>query len=85
MPMSVEVTPQYRDTVSHLRLVFRKPEKNGFVGKWSEEWLELVALLHRELQDILARGYGILEVKIVKTEPSEGLIFYADITYWNHP
>lgn len=82
--MKVEKQSKYRDAVSHLRLLFIKPEKASYIGEWSTEWFEMMTLLTRELQDILAHGYGILDVQIVKTEPSSGIIFYADITYWNH-
>lgn len=83
--MIVEKSAKYRDYVSHLRLLFVKPEKAGYVGEWSTEWLEMMQLLNSELQAILARGYGILDVVITKTEPNTGVIFMADVTYWNHP
>lgn len=83
--MIVEKYSKYRDVVSHMRVHFLKPNMAGYVGEWSTEWAEMMRLLDRELQEIVARGYGILEVNITKTEPSSGVIFMADITYWNHP
>ncbi len=83
--MIVEMGAKYRDYVSHLRLTFIKPEKSGYVGEWSTEWAEMMTELNRELQEILRRGYGILDVQITKTEPTTGVIFIADVTYWNHP
>lgn len=83
--MVIEKYSKYRDVVSHLSLLFIKPEKAGYVGEWSTEWQEMLELLNRETQAILARGYGILEIEITKAEPNAGIIFRADITYWNHP
>jgi hypothetical protein len=83
--MIVEKVSKYRDYVSHLRLYFHKPEMNSYVGGWAIEWGEMLIDLNREIQGILDRGYGILEVEITKTEPTTGTLFIADITYWNHP
>lgn len=83
--MRVEKSAKYRDYVNHIRLLFYKPEKTGYIGEWSTEWREMLVDLQREIQDILSRGYGILDVVITKTEPITGVIFMADITYWNHP
>lgn len=83
--MIVEKSATYRDYVSHLRFLFLKPEKSGYIGEWSTEWAEMMQLLDKELKLILRRGYGILKIEITKTEPTTGVIFIADITYWNHP
>lgn len=83
--MFVEKYAKYRDVVSHITILFRKPEKAGYVGEWSTEWREMMQELDKEIQAILARGYGILDVTITKTEPATGIIFAADVTYWNHP
>lgn len=83
--MIVEKYSKYRDKVDHLLITFSKPEKAEYVGEWSTEWREMFLELHSELQAMIRAGYGILDVKITKTEPASGIVFTAEITYWQHP
>jgi hypothetical protein len=50
----------------------------GYWTNWFQEIDEVVALL-------LKQGFGVLEVEFQKTEPANGILAYACITYWDHP
>jgi len=84
--MQVFANSTYRDMVFHSTIWFSKPECINYIGDWSVEWKEMFELLQTWVADnLLAHGYGILQLNITKLEPITGEIFKVDIIYWQQP